>query len=245
VSKVNFTYPIVLLLAISVSSCSMLRIDTECKLIPEHNEIIGKDKNAPTLEIKSLYLILLLGDLFGESKSKISEAHDHGYNWLTPPIFAGFKISGCSDTTRAKLIMANHLLNKYNIVRKDSVYLDTIYKIEIVDFNKLPINDDCSSNHIFKYTKDSTEIYSTRTCLEWDSFFINIIDHLCIRHHCKSLDIPIGNEKMDMIIPVRMKVNHDIEGMLKYYEETFGVRATQERIDSIPLTLFKSLSEMN
>ncbi len=242
VNKIDFAFLMILIFVVSLCSCAVLRTDVECKLNPLKNEIVGKGKGAPTLEIKSLYLPSLIGYLYEDRN--IIEAHLNGYNWMKYPIYEGFKITGCLDTTRAKIMMADHLLNKYDMIRKDSVYLDTIYRIEIVEPNKLPINEDCNNNNIFTYTKDSTEIYSSRTCLHWDSFFINIIDHLCSRHHCKPLEIPKGGKMMDMITPIRMKLGHDIEGMLKYYEEVYGVRVTQERIDSIEFILYKGSLEM-
>ena len=241
VNKFDFYRMILLILIATLLNCSILRKYKGYELLPERNEIVGCDKNAPALEIKSLYLKTLITYLFGVPRKINSHAFNRGYNRMQNPIFAGFKISGCVDTTKAKLIMANHLMNKYGYIRKDSVFLDTIYRIEIVVPHKLPIQNENCDQVIIAVTKDSSELYSSMNCLEWNSFFINMVNDFCHRQHCYPLAIPEGSGKMYIRKPVLKSVNHDVKGLQAYYEEEFGIRITQERIDSVNVMLIKKL----
>lgn len=243
VNNSGFYRVVLFILMVTTCSCSLLRKYRQCKLLPESNEIIGSDKNAPTLEIKSLILTLLVGDLYGISRKESRHAFNRGYNIMENPIFTGYKISGCLDTTSAKRIMANHLLNKYGYFRKDSVFLDTIYRIEIIDSGKLPIQNENCDKVIIAVTRDSSELYSSLNCLEWDSFFINMVNDFCHRQHCYPLAIPEGSGKMYIRKPVLKSVNHDIKGLQTYYEEEFGIRITQESIDSVEVMLIKKLPD--
>lgn len=240
VNKIRFEAFVIAFLFL-VCSCSIYNKQTKYHLMAEKNELIGIDRKAPILEEKSLFLMALIAQLYEIPRKSFSEAYNRGYNRMEPSLFVGYKISGFQDTTYAKYLMAEHLCKKYGFFRKDSIYLDTIYSIEIIDRDKLPIQNENCDKHLFVLKKDSTEIYNTRPCVEWNSFFINIVNDLCHNQHCYPLKIPEGTSKMSMTIPVRIAVRHDIDALLAYYEEQYGVRIRQERIDSVEVVLIKKL----
>jgi len=235
-------YLIYAVFIISICSCNILR-NNNCELVSQSNEIRGNDKNAKTIEVEKLYIIPLISDLYQIPRETLLNASSRGYYNTLPTVFTGYKISGCRDTTAAKLRMAEHLCKKYGYYRKDSVYLDTIYRIELLDRSKLPMqNDDCNKN-IFTMKRVGTERYSTQPCVEWDAFFINIVSRLCHRRHCYPLEIPEGEGKLDITTPIKARVEHDVEKLTAYYEEQWGVRITQERIDSVDVVLIKKIPD--
>jgi len=231
------------LLLCMISSCLIVKRNADCKLLPDQNEIIGSSKNAPTLEIEKRFLMALIAYLYEIPRESFNQAYNREYNWMDQGIWDGFKISGCQDTTFAKRMMADHLCAKHGFYTKDSVYLDTIYRIELLDRSKLPIqNEDCSIDSIMIKRRDKRH-YSTMPCIEWDAFFVNIVYDLCHRGHCYALEIPDGEGKLFWTTPVKESVEHDVEKLTAYYEEQWGVRITQERIDSVDVLLIKKIPD--
>jgi len=187
--------------------------------------------------------MMLVTDLYGVPNEVFQKTRLRRYNTMENAIYTGYKISGCRDTITAKLRMAEHLCKKYGYYRKDSVYLDTIYRIELLDRSKLPMqNEDCSIDSIMIKRTDKGH-YSTMPCVEWNSFFVNIVYDLCHRGHCYALEIPEGEGKLSMTVPVKESVEHDVEKLTAYYEEQWGIRITQERIDSVDVVLIKKIPD--
>ncbi len=147
----RFDYFIIITITISCLSCATYKSNSECKLIPENNEIVGNKKNAKIFmsNNNNYYLPVVIEQLlYNNSNVKsnykepllqyaVVDSLTGGIRMVNNPqakskLRGGYKIEGCADTTWAKVRMANHLLKKYQLTRIDSFIIKDRFRYSFI-----------------------------------------------------------------------------------------------------------------
>ena len=93
---------------------------------------------------------------------------DYNNNTKSQDRFIDYHIEGCADTLWAKQAMAEHLMDKYCLTRRDSTYYDTVYWVSVLDDSKLVyVDEDCPfTDHNFYRPTDKPH-YNDLLCVHW------------------------------------------------------------------------------
>jgi len=214
------------------TSCLVKKPNYKCVLVYETNTIYGYELNQKVFYDSIKYVPLILEDLINNS-DEINNTH---FSRNSNNKYAGYRISGCRDTTWAKQTMAAHLMKKYNVERFDSVYLDTVYRLEVIDESRLIKSpDSCIATYIKGDVIDGIP-FNHYKCIPWGP-----IAHFTLPYNSNtnSIDVDLREGNYDLSVPREMDKKIGVEYYSKTFLEPQGMSLRFERIDTIHLGVYR------
>jgi len=232
------TTKVIFLLLLSVSclySCGIWSKSVFCELDYETNTIRGFATGQKEFYTPSKYIPCLVEELLGNPKCGKTQINE---NWrkYTSIKYARYHIYGCQDTSWAKKAMVSHIIDKYNIVREDTTYLDTVLLLTVVDESKLDRDDDCKMQSMGTLRYPDREPYTQCLCYDWYGPFFLPFEY---KYRSYSVEFEPREGKYNYVTPLDYVEEHGLEAYSDKLLEKYGVTLTFERVDTITLPVYK------
>lgn len=226
----------ILIIIIILSSCSTVRKSNKpCSLNPATNTIVGNDPSQKELYVNTLFIPRLIEDLIKGTDQKYPIEYKSFFQNAKSKEskYTGYHIYGCADTIWAKKTMAQHIMKKFNVIRKDSSFLDTIYRLDVINENLLPkMPDDTEHSLLETNRKDPENPY--KYC-EGESFSFIASRSLPHEYHykCNKVEFEDREGLYSLKVPIGIARAKGIEYYSKNYLEPQGLSMKLLRVDTV------------
>lgn len=237
---VNNKSKMLLLLLFGFTACRTVSPSIECVLDVEANSLVGNAMSAKQYKVRQRYIpasieMLTKGIELKYIGKSVDAMH---FSENAPEKFCGYAIIGCRDTTWAKITMAEHLMKKYGVTRYDSTYLDTVYRFNVVDEDKLVMVDDSCTMFMSNGDIIGGIRHKLYKCFKWGTI-ANF--SLPPEYHDDTNSVEFENREGKYAIAVPKGIAA-VYG-LQYYSDNFlsiyGVELVFERVDTVRLGVYR------
>ncbi len=247
-------------------SCSrkgvIMERDKECFLDKKKNWIIGEDKMSKLFGSEFEYFLPREIEILGFNGGYINTDYREplrtyteidsvtgGIRMVNDPnakskLRAAYKIEGCADTVWAKKRMANHLLKKYKLTRKDSFFYNSIFNFSIHPDSIHLLTPHADTNIIigmknvgwYQYCMGCTFAVSIGLILEEQGYSLSGL----YRYELKPLESYhdlsfLNNVQLHFVYNYKKYREMDNAEIVLALEEDFGILLTHVRTDTLKM----------
>jgi len=225
-------------LVFALSTCSILRTGDNCTLDYETNTMNGNDSGQKNFYQPKIHIPCGIEELIGGIKCSEASIHKSWYNKARTK-FARYHIYGCADTAWAKQKMAYHLMDKYNVSREGSIYLDTVLLLTVIDESKLDrVEGECHSygNGINPYDEEPNRSYD---CWPWANGGFFMPYEYSKKHRSFSIESESREGNYNYRTPMYIVEEKGLEAYSDILLERYGVTLTWDRVDTVTVPVYK------
>lgn len=230
--------------ALVFNACSVKKESKDiCILDFTENTIKGTSQLSKEFYVERRFLPRLIEDLISHPDVKSEIDYEDFYEKSSRnESYQGYLIQGCSDTTWAKMKMANHLLLKYDIERFDSTYFDTVYSVKLLDESKLKLSSvPCRRNGYHASKRINEPHYIDLECVKWSTICRFLLRGVLNRKtNTVEFEERVGD--YDFRVPIEVFRKQGLKAYQKYLIDSIGINMSFLRIDTVNVGVYKRVS---